>query len=258
VWVLLIPAALFVRRTPRGEMDNPTPPPAADAVARAALHAVHRVAATSSLLRHPCRAIFHTISYAMVCGISSIAAVSIYSLEGLAGWAAGSPSAWRRSLRRPARADGRLLVQALAAGSFMFAQRLGEFYAVARVRLPPTAGVMPLYAVLARDYFGQQIMGTVLGAAAMVSSLGMAIGPWIGGWLFDRFGSYAPMYILLIRHRPRRRAIAFAFPPPLTRPPSFSLRKIAMNPAPGFKKRPDHRIVTKPAGQRVQSSSTAS
>ena len=25
-----------------------------------------------------------------------------------------------------------------------------------------------------------------------------------------------------------------------------------MNPAPGFKKRPDHRIVTKPAGRRVQ------
>ncbi len=25
-----------------------------------------------------------------------------------------------------------------------------------------------------------------------------------------------------------------------------------MNPAPGFKKRPDHRIVTRPAGQRVQ------
>ena len=38
-------------------------------------------------------------------------------------------------------------------------------------------GVMPLYAVLARDYFGQRILGTVLGAAAMVSSLGMALGP---------------------------------------------------------------------------------
>jgi hypothetical protein len=32
---------------------------------------------------------------------------------------------------------------------------------------------MPLYSVLARDYFGQRIMGTVLGAATMVSSFGM-------------------------------------------------------------------------------------
>jgi hypothetical protein len=36
---------------------------------------------------------------------------------------------------------------------------------------------MPLYAVLARDYFGPRIMGTVFGAATMVSCLGMAAGP---------------------------------------------------------------------------------
>src|SRR5882762_4052002 len=36
---------------------------------------------------------------------------------------------------------------------------------------------MPLYAVLAREYFGPRIMGTVFGAATLVSSLGMAQGP---------------------------------------------------------------------------------
>jgi len=78
-------------------------------------------------------------------------------------------------------------------------------------------GVMPLYAVLARDYFGQQIMGTVLGAAAMVSSLGMALGPWLGGWLFDTFGSYAPMYVYSFAIGLGAAAIALAFPPPLVR-----------------------------------------
>ena len=37
---------------------------------------------------------------------------------------------------------------------------------------------MPLYAVLAREYFGQRIIGTVFGAATMLSSLGMALRPW--------------------------------------------------------------------------------
>jgi MFS family permease len=46
----------------------------------------------------------------------------------------------------------------------------------------------------------------------------MAIGPWIGGWLFDRFGSYAPMYIYSFAIGLAAVAIAFAFPPPLTRP----------------------------------------
>src|SRR5438552_8652700 len=39
-------------------------------------------------------------------------------------------------------------------------------------------GVMPLYAILVREYFGARIMGTTFGAVAFVSTLGMALGPW--------------------------------------------------------------------------------
>ena len=38
-------------------------------------------------------------------------------------------------------------------------------------------------------------MGTVFGAATMLSSLGMAIGPLAGGWIFDTYGDYAWMFI---------------------------------------------------------------
>ena len=44
---------------------------------------------------------------------------------------------------------------------------------------------MPLYAVLVRGYFLVAIMGSVFGVVAMVSTLGMALRPPIGGWLFD-------------------------------------------------------------------------
>ena len=74
-------------------------------------------------------------------------------------------------------------------------------------------GVMPLYAVLAREYFGQKIMGGVLGAASMVSSLGMALGPLVGGWIFDRFGGYAWLYIGSFAMGAGAVAIALAFPP---------------------------------------------
>ena len=56
-------------------------------------------------------------------------------------------------------------------------------------------GVMPLYAVLAREYFGQRVMGAVFGAATMASSIGMALGPLAGGWIFDRFGVYDWMFL---------------------------------------------------------------
>ena len=72
---------------------------------------------------------------------------------------------------------------------------------------------MPLYAVLAREYFGQRILGGVFGAAAMVSSLGMAAGPAIGGWIFDSFGQYTWMYAYSGAIGLGAVAIAIAFPP---------------------------------------------
>lgn len=72
------------------------------------------------------------------------------------------------------------LIVGTAAGSFIFARRLEEFYAVAIVFGFAYGGVMPLYAALAREYFSQSIMGAILGAAMMISSLGMALGPSAG------------------------------------------------------------------------------
>jgi MFS family permease len=40
-----------------------------------------------------------------------------------------------------------------------------------------------------------RIMGTVFGAATMVSSLGMAFGPGAGGIIFDSFNDYRWLYI---------------------------------------------------------------
>jgi len=55
---------------------------------------------------------------------------------------------------------------------------------------------MPLYAVLARENFPLRMMGTVIGATAMAGSFGMATGPVLGGWLYDRFGSYGTLYLV--------------------------------------------------------------
>ena len=139
---------------------------------------------------------FHTVSYAMTCGLSVTAAVSIYSVEGASGLFGrvvfgllGDRFGAKRVF-----AVG-LLVQALAAGSYMFARQRPEFYIVAAVFGFVYAGVMPLYAVLMRENFPLPIMGTMVGAGSMASSLGMALGPLAGGLIFDSSGSYAWLYI---------------------------------------------------------------
>lgn len=140
--------------------------------------------------------IFHTVSYAMTCGIPVIAAVSIYSVEGLAGM--GGRIAFgllgdRFGAKRVLVAG--LLVQAFGALGYLSVRELGGFYAVAALFGFVYAGTMPLYSVLARENFPLKMMGTVIGGTAMAGSLGMATGPVVGGWVYDTFASYSWMYI---------------------------------------------------------------
>ena len=88
-----------------------------------------------------------------------------------------------------------LLLQAFGALAYFFVRDLGAFYAVAAVFGFIYAGIMPLYAVLARENFPLRMMGTVIGGTTMAASLGMATGPMAGGLIFDSFASYGWMYI---------------------------------------------------------------
>jgi MFS family permease len=140
--------------------------------------------------------IIHTVSYAVTCGIPMMAAVTIYSVEGLAGM--GGRIAFgllgdRFGAKRVLVAG--LLAQAFGALGYVFVRELSAFYAVAALFGFIYAGTMPLYAVLARENFPQRMMGTVIGGTAMAGSLGMATGPVAGGLIYDSFASYAWLYI---------------------------------------------------------------
>jgi len=140
--------------------------------------------------------IFHTVSYAVSCGIPMIVAVSIYSLEGLAGMGGrivfgilGDRFGAKRLL------VAGLLFQAFGALAYAFVRELAAFYAVAALFGFIYAGVMPLYSVIARENFPLRMMGTVIGGTAMAGGLGMATGPLAGGLIYDAFGGYSWLYI---------------------------------------------------------------
>jgi MFS family permease len=135
--------------------------------------------------------IVHTVSYAVTCGIPLMAAVSIYSLEGLAGLAGriGFGIMGDRFGAKRMVVLG-LLAQAFGALAYAFVRDLYGFYAIAALFGFIYAGVMPLYAVIARENFPLRMMGTVIGGTAMAGSLGMALGPVAGGMVFDAYGTY--------------------------------------------------------------------
>jgi MFS family permease len=152
----------------------------------------------------------------MFCGLGSMAAVSVYSVEGLAGLGGRlllGVLADRYGAKRILVTA--LAVQSMAIAAYLAVNELDEFYALAVIFGVAYGGGMPLYASLARDYFGQHIMGTVFGAATMLSSLGMSIGPVAGGWVFDHFGTYAWLYVGSAAVAVGAVLLALTFPKPV-------------------------------------------
>jgi MFS family permease len=106
-----------------------------------------------------------------------------------------------------------LLLQAATIACHLFASGLGQFCALSFVFGTVYGGTMPLDAVLARESFGQRVMGTVFGALTMASAVGMFFGPWAGGRIFDAFNSYMWLYIGASAVALAAVAVAFAFSP---------------------------------------------
>jgi MFS family permease len=220
--VVIVPAALLVREPPM--------PVTAAGMAEAA-GAEGRDYTAAEALRSPqfaaialayfacCAAhsgpIFHMVTYAIDHGITAMAATTVLSVAGLAslsGKIVCGLVADRVGAKRTLVAG--LAIQAVAVSLYVFTGELASFYALALMFGFAYGGVMPLYAILVREYFGAKIMGTAFGAVAFVSTLGMALGPLAGGWLYDTFGSYFWLYMGSFGIGLGAVAIAFTFRAP--------------------------------------------
>jgi MFS family permease len=203
VAAIMIPVSLLVRRPPAVESgnaaaagDSASPPDMSLAQALRSPQFIILLATNFLCCATHSGPIIHTVSYAVTCGIPMMAAVTIYSVEGLAGMGGriafgllGDRFGAKRVL-----VSG-LLAQAFGALGYVFVRELAAFYAVAALFGFIYAGTMPLYSVLARENFPMRMMGTVIGGTAMAGSLGMATGPVAGGLIYDSFASYAWLYI---------------------------------------------------------------
>ncbi|AJY46112.1 MFS transporter [Martelella endophytica] len=198
VAVLMLPAALLIRRPPAAVAPAPGVAEPEITVGDAIRSPQFIVLCLTNFFCCATHAgpIFHTVSYAVTCGIPLMAAVSIYSIEGLAGL--GGRVAFgilgdRLGAKRVLVAG--LLAQAFGALAYAFVRELAGFYTVAAIFGFIYAGVMPLYAVLARENFPQRMMGTVIGGTGLAGGLGMALGPLAGGLIYDTFATYTWMYV---------------------------------------------------------------
>jgi MFS family permease len=219
-WLLLIPAALLVRNPPAAVPAVPAPGAVAAREFTVAEALRTPQFAAIALTHFACCAahsgpIFHMVTNVIDHGISAMAATTVLSAAGLAslsGRVICGLLADRLGAKRVLIVG--LAIQAAAVGLYLVTRELIGFYALALMFGLAYGGVMPLYAIVVREYFGARIMGATFGAVAFASTLGMALGPWLGGVLYDSFGSYAWLFIGSFGIGLGAVALAFAFRPP--------------------------------------------
>jgi MFS family permease len=70
-------------------------------------------------------------------------------------------------------------------------------------------GIVPSYAIIVREYFSPREAGARIGLAVSATIVGMALGGWMGGMLFDVTGSYRAAFINGIAWNALNGAIAW-------------------------------------------------
>ncbi|HET7340470.1 MAG TPA: MFS transporter, partial [Methylomirabilota bacterium] len=139
--------------------------------------------------------IFHMVTHGTDEGIGAMAAATALGVSGLssiAGRVGGGVLADRFGARTTLVSG--LALQAAMIVLYLVVRDVVSFYALAVVFGVAYGGVMPLYALVTRESFGERVMGAAYGAVFLVSTLGMGLGSFAGGVLYDRLGSYTWLY----------------------------------------------------------------
>ena len=56
-------------------------------------------------------------------------------------------------------------------------------------------GIVPMYAIIVREYFLKKELGIRIGIVLMATLFGMALGGWMSGIIFDQTGSYRVAFL---------------------------------------------------------------
>jgi MFS family permease len=198
-WLVIVPLALVVRgrraSTSGAVLTRPSEPDLTlGAVARSPQFWLIASIHFACCIAHA-GPIFHMVAHATDQGVGTMSAAVVFGVAGLAsilGRIATGLIADRIGPKRTLVAA--LALQAPAILVYVTIRSVPSFYLLGVVFGVAYGGVMPLYALLTREYFGQRAMGGAYGAIYMLQAIGMGLGTFGGGWLYDRLGDYVSMF----------------------------------------------------------------
>jgi MFS family permease len=81
-------------------------------------------------------------------------------------------------------------MQAVALFLYLLFDGLTPLYIISALFGLFQGGIVPMYAIVVREYFPPRQAGTLVGLVIMATIAGMALGSWMSGAIFDLTGSY--------------------------------------------------------------------
>jgi MFS family permease len=99
--------------------------------------------------------------------------------------------------------------QAVALLFYLVADSLTSLYLASALFGLFQGGIVPSYAIIVREYFPPREAATRVGLAVSATIVGMALGGWMGGALFDLTGSYRAAFLNGIAWNVLNAAIAW-------------------------------------------------
>ena len=86
-------------------------------------------------------------------------------------------------------------LQCLALFLYIPFDSLMSLYIVSLIFGLSQGGIVPSYAVIVREYLPAEVAGERVGLVIMATVVGMALGGWMSGWIYDLTGSYQAAFI---------------------------------------------------------------
>jgi MFS family permease len=87
------------------------------------------------------------------------------------------------------------LLQLLALVLYLGFDGLGSLYVISALFGLFQGGIVPSYAMIVREYFPAREAGLRIGITLTATMLGMALGGWMSGVIFDLTGSYRAAFL---------------------------------------------------------------
>src|SRR6266851_9306422 len=87
------------------------------------------------------------------------------------------------------------LLQGVALLLYLFFDGLVSLYVISALFGLFQGGLVPMYAIIVRQYFSPQEAGTRFGVVLFATIIGMAVGGWMSGAIYDLTGSYQAAFV---------------------------------------------------------------